>query len=112
MGLVVCSLDFDPASVQPAKSSFNVPPGFKYCLSFGIPTVKFSDEIRVGRIQELGVIPFVQVQDELTDVLEAHLRPAFEKGNDFRLRVRFVLAYSLSFGCDLSVIGCFAQAGG
>ena len=75
------SLDFDLASIQVAKSSFNVSQGFKHSLSFSSTPVKFFREVRVGRIQELHVIPFVQVQDELTDVLEAHLRPSFEKGS-------------------------------
>jgi hypothetical protein len=72
------SLDFDLASIQVAKSPFNVSQGFKHSLSFSGSLVKFSGEIRVERIQELYVIPFVQVQDELADVREAHLRPAFE----------------------------------
>jgi len=88
---MVKSLDFDPTSIQAAKSSFNVSQGFKHSLSFSSTPVKFFREVRVGRVQELHVIPFVQVQDELTDILEAHLRPALKKGNDFSLRVRFVL---------------------
>jgi len=84
-------LDFDLASIQASKSSFNVSQGFKHLLSLSIPRFKFFDEIRLRRVQELHVIAFVQVQDELTDVLEAHLRPAFEQGNDFSRRVRHVL---------------------
>ena len=103
------SVDFDLASIQVAKSSFNVSQGFKHSLSFSSTPVKFFREVRVGRIQELHVIPFVQVQDELTDILEAHLRSAVEKGNDFSLRVSFRLACSLSLGCYLSAIGCLAQ---
>jgi len=84
-------VDLDLASIQVAKSSFNVSQGFKQSLSFSSTPVKFFREVRVGRMQELHVIPFVQVQDELTDVFEAHLRPAFEKGNDFSFLFRVVL---------------------
>jgi len=84
------SVDFDLASIQVAKSSFNVSQGFKHSLSFSGTPVKFFREVRVGRIQEFHVIPFVQVQDELADVLEAHLRSAVEKGNDFSFRIRFI----------------------
>jgi len=84
-------LDFDPASIQVAKSSFDIPKGLKYRFCFGIPIVKFVGEIGIERIQELHVIPFVQVQDELTDVLKAHLRPAFEEGDDVSFSVHFVL---------------------
>jgi hypothetical protein len=84
------SLDFDLASIQVAKSSFDVPQRFKHPFSLSVPRFKVLGEIRVGRIQELDVISFVQVQDELADVLEAHLRPAFEKGNNLSSRIRFV----------------------
>jgi len=85
------SLDFDLASIQAAKSSLDVSQGFKHLPSLSIPRFKFLGEVRVRRIQELRVIPFAQLEDELTDVLEAHLCSAFEKGNDFSLRIRCVL---------------------
>jgi hypothetical protein len=84
-------LDFDLASIQVEKSSFDISQVLDHSLNLRISRFKFFMEIRVRRIQELHIIQFVQVQDELTDVLEARLRPAFEKGSDFRLRVGFGL---------------------
>src|SRR5436190_8387231 len=61
------SLDFDLARIQAAKRRIDVPQAFKYRPSFTGALVKFLGKVGVRRVQELDVLQFVQVQDELTD---------------------------------------------
>src|SRR2546427_3299781 len=82
------SLDSDLASVHVAKSRLDVPQVFKHRPGFSGALVKFLGEVRVQGVQEVDILEFIQVEDELTDLPEKFLRSAFEKGNDFGLRVR------------------------
>ena len=81
------SLDFDLASIQVAKGSLDVSQVFKHYFGFSTAPVKLFGKVRVGRIQELNVIQLVQVQDELADLLEAFLPPAFREADDFGFRL-------------------------
>ncbi|MGB7592627.1 MAG: hypothetical protein WCD04_01070 [Terriglobia bacterium] len=55
------SLDFDLALDQATKGCLDIPQVFKHYLGFSSALIKFFGEVRVGRIQELDVIQFVQV---------------------------------------------------
>jgi hypothetical protein len=79
----VISLDLDLASVKVAKGSLDVPQVFKHHLGFSGTLVKVFGEVKVQRVQEFDILQFVQVQDELTNLLEAHLPSSFEKFDEF-----------------------------
>src|SRR6266567_8019407 len=85
------SLDFDLARIQAAKRRLDVPQVFKHRPGFSGALVKFLGEVRVQGVQEVDILQFIQVEDELADLPEKFLRPAFEKGNDLGLGVRSCL---------------------